>query len=509
MSADLYGAFSYGAFSGNGGSAGGYSVSGGAGGVSARLDDMESKADQLDRIAKQMAATSSGSLLAHSGVALEVGALVSPMTWVEVKRSMAAFDVYVVAAVTRLEATAVSLRAAVRGYREAERAAEWVVDQAITALGNFTGHVVRIGLIVVAPSMVVGAAFLVLAPVVFLDAALTTFSMATGGNYSINMTRALARGGARTAKNAKEALADEAFENPGFTRRVVESFIPGFTAGFVGVPPGVRVLSSGTREPDELVNMTVKAGQTSGLLSHHVTVTKKSTTTTSEKQVSNLSELYARERTTAAGRANGQVRVDTVVGADGKERVVVYVPPTTDWGVGGENTSDMQTNLETLSGNDSAMRAVVRQALADAGVDSDTEVMLVGYSQGGIVSMSLASDEDFTAQYNVTTVVTVGSPVSDFEVSDDLEVLSIEHDQDVVPQLDGSVNPDQFNWTTVTTTPDLEPGQSPQDAHGGDVYAQAIAGVEDDPAVQAFKDKRGEFFSGTIVESSEYEGLRK
>ncbi|WP_347031535.1 lipase family protein [Brevibacterium paucivorans] len=479
-------------------------MSGGARGVSAHLDDMEKTADELERLARELAHVGTRSLVSQRDPELGVSVIASAPTWFEVRKSMSEFTVFVGASATRLEATAVALRASVMAYRQAQRASERIIDDALTAVGNIAGHAVR-GALVLLPSFVISAYLPILA--VDLQVNFVRRFLGVEGPDFV-LTRALAKNARDIAQRGIDNLTQKAFTHPGVSRRVIEHVIPGFVGGFAGFPPNIQNLFRTPHSSEQVTTMMVNTGYTVGVFDSSVTVTKVEQSLARQVHPTDLSELYARQRSVHSGRDNGRVRVDKVRGADGVERVVVYVPATTDWSVGSGNGTDMQTNLETIAGKDSAMRKVVRQALEDAGVDGSTEIMLVGYSQGGIVAMSLADDAEFASKYNVTTVVTVGSPVSDYRVPDSVEVLSIEHDHDLVPQLDGRKNPDQHNWTTVTTSPHLGTGQQAQDAHSGDVYAEAIAGIENAPEVQAFKRKRGEFFAGTVTESHQYEGTR-
>lgn len=479
-------------------------MSGGARGVSAHLDDMEKTADELERLARELALIGTRSLVSQNDPELGVSVIASAPTWFEVRKNMGEFTVFVGTSATRLEATAVALRASVMAYRQAQRASERIIDDALTAVGNIAGHAVR-GALVLLPSFVISAYLPILA--VDLQVNFVRRFLGVEGPDFV-LTRALAKNARDIAQRGIDNLTQKAFTHPGVSRRVIEHVIPGFVGGFAGFPPNIQNLFRTPHSSEQVTTMMVNTGYTVGVFDSSVTVTKVEQSLARQVHPTDLSELYARQRSVHSGRDNGRVRVDKVRGADGVERVVVYVPATTDWSVGSGNGTDMQTNLETIAGKDSAMRKVVRQALEDAGVDGSTEIMLVGYSQGGIVAMSLADDAEFASKYNVTTVVTVGSPVSDYRVPDSVEVLSIEHDHDLVPQLDGRKNPDQHNWTTVTTSPHLGTGQQAQDAHSGDVYAEAIAGIENDPDVQAFKRKRGEFFAGTVTESHQYEGTR-
>src|SRR5699024_6408725 len=98
--------------------------------------------------------------------------------------------------------------------------------------------------------------------------------------------------------------------------------------------------------------------------------------------------------------------------------------------VAGEATTDHTTNVETAAGHESAQHVAVKAAIEEAGVEPDEDVMLVGYSQGGLVAASLLADEGFRDRVNVTTAFTVGSPVTDFAPPEGVDMLSIEHEQD-------------------------------------------------------------------------------
>ncbi len=71
-------------------------------------------------------------------------------------------------------------------------------------------------------------------------------------------------------------------------------------------------------------------------------------------------------------------------------------------------------------------------------------------------------------------------------------MLSIEHTDDLVPVLDGAVNPDTGSWTTVRAA--APTGGAWDDdavpAHSSAAYAVTAAGVDSspDPSVRAFRD---------------------
>jgi hypothetical protein len=67
--------------------------------------------------------------------------------------------------------------------------------------------------------------------------------------------------------------------------------------------------------------------------------------------------------------------------------------------------------------------------------------------QGGIVAAQMAGDLA-GGEYNVTHVVTTGSPVGRIDVPDSVQVLSLENEHDIVAHLDAAGNPDRSNRVT-------------------------------------------------------------
>ncbi len=196
-----------------------------------------------------------------------------------------------------------------------------------------------------------------------------------------------------------------------------------------------------------------------------------------------------------------EVRVTAVPDGAGGHSWIVEIPGTQDWAAeSGTNPSNLATNLRLVAGYDTAMEAAVLEAVHRsmsevaaqhgvplAEVQSQT-VTLAGHSQGGIVAAALAADPG--NGLHVTQVVTGGSPIAAMGIPDDVAVLSLEHTQDPVPRLDGDPNPGAPGWTTVTRDVHGEEGVaagSPISAHGARVYADTAALVSaqatEDPAL--------------------------
>lgn len=169
----------------------------------------------------------------------------------------------------------------------------------------------------------------------------------------------------------------------------------------------------------------------------------------------------------------GRIRVERVV-SGGRSRAVVYVPATQSWELGeGTVPMDGATNLLAMAQVTTQAEVAVTEALRQAEIGADEPLLLVGYSQGGLTSLGLVNNPAFRQEFSPEAVLTVGSPVGGHDVPDGVEVLSIEHAEDLVTALDGRPNPAAPTWTTVRREL-LEPT-------AGDALAEAV--LDGDPLV--------------------------
>lgn len=232
------------------------------------------------------------------------------------------------------------------------------------------------------------------------------------------------------------------------------------------------------------------------------------------------------------GSEHGNVRVQQVEGPDGQTRYIVYTPgteanlsPFSDgWGQQG-NSRDWAANVRAMAGQETAAMQNVRDAMAAAGVPPGADVMMVGHSQGGIINSHLASDPSFNGPggYNVTNVVSAGSPAESASMPSSTHALNIQHGFDAsttrgplgipvpstiagdpVPTLDfggyradGSYN-QQGNYQEVTLpgnhAPVTDPGGWLRQNHSGGEYTTSIAhDVQNNPdsAIAAYENSPG------------------
>lgn len=117
---------------------------------------------------------------------------------------------------------------------------------------------------------------------------------------------------------------------------------------------------------------------------------------------------------------------------------VVYLGGTIDAGVDpGTEPWDMTSNISAIAGLDSGSYAAAVQAMREAGITAQDNVILVGHSQGGLIAAQLAA----SGNYRVSDVVTVGAPLHQVELPPEVNLVAVEHAEDVIPSLSGVAVP--------------------------------------------------------------------
>ncbi|GAA1857623.1 hypothetical protein [Myceligenerans crystallogenes] len=194
-----------------------------------------------------------------------------------------------------------------------------------------------------------------------------------------------------------------------------------------------------------------------------------------------------------AGTAVGGavVRVTTIDGPDGP-KVVVTVPGT-DFSFLGWSPlaspnlpNDLTGNLVTAGGGQSTMTDAVRMAMEQADIPEGADVLMIGHSQGGMTTAKLTSDPDFVEQFNVTDVITLGSPIDSDSIDPGVNVLEIKHDSDTVAKLDlgdarltGMGSPEKSQNHTIVTLDDPSHFLDGYNNHIEDKYLESIQDTHD------------------------------
>ncbi|WP_169513998.1 hypothetical protein [Agromyces subbeticus] len=198
-------------------------------------------------------------------------------------------------------------------------------------------------------------------------------------------------------------------------------------------------------------------------------------------------------------------------------RYVVTLPSTQDWqaagvffgedmnGDGAVNDLDTNIVLRLFPEVRTQYERAVMEAMHQAGIGPNDPVLLVGFSQGGIMAGHLAANR--SEAFNFQGVIAYGAPIDDMAIPPKTEVVSLQHEGDIVHQLDlTSRPPNTDSWSTYSeAVPDgMNPttGQ-PYSAqpHNNAAYQQTAEDLlTADPTID---DGFAEFF-GDVVGQEQY-----
>lgn len=209
---------------------------------------------------------------------------------------------------------------------------------------------------------------------------------------------------------------------------------------------------------------------------------------------------------------HGSIDVRILTMADGTRRVIVDVTGTKSWTPfpTGDVTS-LTTNGRALVGDPGAYEQGVMAAMLAAGVRRTDPVLIVGHSEGGMVAVTTARDAVRSGRFDVTHVITAGSPVGRTvgELPSSVQVLALENERDVVPHLDGVANPDRPNVTTVRAA--LGDGTVSDDHSLQDAYVPmaGAADASDNASITAFRRGVAPYLRAASVRTTRFQVIRR
>jgi len=176
------------------------------------------------------------------------------------------------------------------------------------------------------------------------------------------------------------------------------------------------------------------------------------------------------------------VKITRLVAEDGTVRWRAVLPSTREWATGilGHDdgaTNDLDSNLALMLAPalPTQYERAVLDALRAAGATPDDPVMLVGFSQGGIVAGHLAA---YNRDLAWDAIIVAGAPIDNMPIPPDVTVVSVQHLGDPVPALDtaigGTGSPrERPNWTTITA-PSVAPGDRIGSTHDARRYSETL-----------------------------------
>ena len=176
------------------------------------------------------------------------------------------------------------------------------------------------------------------------------------------------------------------------------------------------------------------------------------------------------------------------------------------------STADVDSNIalmlfpELRTQYERAVIAAMEEAGVRGGPDGDP-IMLVGFSQGGIMAGHLAANR--SEQFNFQAVIVGGSPIDTMNIPPKTTVVSFQHTGDVVHQLDLAPGQQKPNWLTIGDDPPLDADGNPQVAHNADSYQQTMSEEEHMEQILEFAPEFEQFFptdvDGNPIPGSEAE----
>jgi hypothetical protein len=209
---------------------------------------------------------------------------------------------------------------------------------------------------------------------------------------------------------------------------------------------------------------------------------------------------------------HGAIDVRILTLPDGTRRAIVDISGTKSWTpLPTSDVTSLVTDGRALIGKGTAYEQGVLAAMRRAGVRRHDDVLLVGHSEGGMVAVTTARDALASGAFNVTHVITAGSPIALTvgALPSRVQVLALENSRDVVPHLDGRANPDRPNITTASAA--HGDGDLIDDHGVKDGYLPLAADIEasGDPSLRHFLATADGYFRATSVETKTFQIVRK
>lgn len=310
-----------------------------------------------------------------------------------------------------VRAIAEAIAAAHHGYEGVERAVTWLQD---AASAWSTGMLARAALLWL-PNMMLGA----------------------------KLASHIAPG---SEQQQKEAIGRLLHDNPQLitspefstlVRRTVEN-ADNAAFGIAGLPPwaamvlgeqGLGILGVGTSAGVLVALSTASGSRTLGESPVRVERVAERSTSTAPAGAEARLERVPDER---------QVRIERYTVPGEPPRYVVYVAPTQTFSpVADGEPWDLTSNIAGVGGLASGSIRATELAMADAGITAEAEVVLVGYSQGGLVADAVAA----SGRWNTVGLETYGDPGGGIPVPGGVRGVAVRHTDDLVVALGGAQEP--------------------------------------------------------------------
>jgi pimeloyl-ACP methyl ester carboxylesterase len=171
-----------------------------------------------------------------------------------------------------------------------------------------------------------------------------------------------------------------------------------------------------------------------------------------------------------------------------QDRFDVYIAGTQDFSpVSAGEPFDLTGDIAGIAERSPASYRAVIDAMHQAGVTSNSPVVLNGHSQGGLLAVMVAA----SGQFDVKGVLTFGAPASSIAVPQHVPILALRNAEDLVPALGGY---DTNSHAVIVERPVFDDQPIPTEwavpAHRLEYYEQTAkwADTATDPRVANIRD---------------------
>ncbi len=200
------------------------------------------------------------------------------------------------------------------------------------------------------------------------------------------------------------------------------SGMPGVLAGL----PGAELSPAGGVAAGAFT--VAAAGSALGMFRETAVATERVSTTRLD-----AAPVGVRERLDRIPEVN-QVRIEKYEAEGMPPRYGVFIGPTETFSPYADTDPwDLTSNVVGVAGLSPGSLRAVEQAMADAGIQPGDEVLVAGFSQGGLVATRVAASGD----WNVVAVETHGAPAGHIQLPEGVSGLAIRNTDDFIPALAG------------------------------------------------------------------------
>lgn len=174
--------------------------------------------------------------------------------------------------------------------------------------------------------------------------------------------------------------------------------------------------------------------------------------------------------------------------------VYLTILPGTQEDHDGKNPFDTYGIVDGFGIESENLVGPIIEALEISGAQEGDEVILSGYSQGGIHVANLMKNKFLKKKFKLKKMLTFGAPIGHIELPEDIRSLSIEDRKDMVPGADGTPNKRREDQITVIFDGPRIEQELPEGIfgkpHNLDIYGDHLQEINEHPHPELMENLR-------------------